>query len=122
MYLLFPAVLFLALYFTPKQVYELFFTQNFDQTAAITKALSLPFILYALGSLPMLFLLYTLKKPSYILLSNIIFFIIITLGCYWLIPKYGVFGPPYAIALALIVAIAIQLYASLFEFKKMFPV
>jgi len=120
MYLLLPAGLFLLLFFTPKQVYDLFFTENFVQTASITKALSLPFILYALGSLPMLFLLYTVKKPVYILVSNIIFFIILTLGCYILIPKYGVFAPPWAITLALIVAITIQVYASIREFKKIF--
>ena len=119
-YLSFPALLFLALFFTPKQVYELFFTENFVQTASITKALSLPFILYALGSLPMLFLLYTVKKPIYILISNIIFFTILTLGSYSLIPNLGVFGPPYAIAAALIVAITIQIFASIKEFKKMF--
>ena len=119
-YLSFPALLFLALFFTPKQVYELFFTENFVQTASITKALSLPFILYALGSLPMLFLLYTVKKPIYILISNIIFFTILTLGSYLLIPSLGVFGPPYAIAAALIVAITIQIFSSLKEFKKMF--
>lgn len=120
-YLLFPAFLFLALFFTPKQVYDLFFTQNFVETAAITKALSLPFILYALGSLPMLFLLYTVKKPVYILVSNIIFFIILTIGCYYLIPIYGVFGPPYVIAAALFVAVAIQIYSTLKEFNYIFP-
>ena len=120
MYLLLPAVLFIALFFTPKEVYDLVFTENFVQTASITKALSLPFILYALGSLPMLFLLYTVKKPGYILISNILFFIILTLGCYILIPTMGVFGPPYAITAALVVAIAIQIGASIKEFKKMF--
>src|SRR3990167_982646 len=75
--------LFLALFFTPDQVYELFFTRSFNQTSAITKALSRPFILYALGSLPMLFLLYTVKKPIYILISNIVFFLILTLGSWW---------------------------------------
>lgn len=120
MYLLLPAVLFLALFFIPKQVYDLFFTENFVETASITKALSLPFILYALGSLPMLFLLYTVKKPVYILISNIIFFAILTIGCYILIPKLGVFGPPYAITVALIFAIAIQVIASFKEFKKIF--
>ncbi len=119
-YLLLPTLLFLALFFTPKQIYGLFFTENFIQTASITKALSLPFILYALGSLPMLFLLYTVKKPLYILISNVIFFIILTLGCYILIPTLGVFGPPWAITVALIVAIVIQVYASIREFKKIF--
>ncbi|MBI4009534.1 oligosaccharide flippase family protein [Candidatus Roizmanbacteria bacterium] len=120
MYLLLPSALFFILFFTPKEVYDLFFTDKFVQTAPITRALSLPFVLYALGSLPVLFLLYTVKKPVYILISNVVFFIILTLGCYFLIPKMGVFGPPYAIALALIVATGIQIVASIKEFKKMF--
>lgn len=120
MYLLLPAGLFAVLFLIPKQVYDIFFTEKFIQTAPITKALSLPFILYALGSLPMLFLLYTAKKPSYILISNIVFFAILTIGCYVLIPKLGVFGPPWAIAVALLVATGIQVIASIKEFRKMF--
>ncbi|OGK08887.1 hypothetical protein A2767_05060 [Candidatus Roizmanbacteria bacterium RIFCSPHIGHO2_01_FULL_35_10] len=122
MYLLIPTALFLLLFLTPPQIYTLFFTENFVQTASITKALSLPFILYTLGSLPMLFLLYTVKKPGYILISNIVFFIILTVGCYLVIPTTGVLGPPYIIALAFFVAIAIQTIAGIKEFKKMFPV
>ena len=119
-YLLVPAGLFLLLFFTPKKVYDLVFTEKFSETASITKSLALPFILYALGSLPMLFLLYTAKKPVYILISNIIFFAILTGGCYYLIPRYGVYGSPYAIAGDLIPAIAIQVYASIKEFNRIF--
>ena len=120
MYLLLPVGLFFLLFLTPKQVYDLFFTENFVETASITRSLSLPFILYTLGSLPMLFLLYTVKKPVYILISNIVFFLILTLGSYMLIPTMGVLGPPYAIAAALIIAIAIQVFATVKEFKRMF--
>ncbi|OGK12421.1 hypothetical protein A3C98_00410 [Candidatus Roizmanbacteria bacterium RIFCSPHIGHO2_02_FULL_37_15] len=119
-YLLVPAGLFLLLFFTPKQVYDFVFTEKFSETASITRALALPFILYALGSLPMLFLLYTAKKPIYILFSNVIFFVILTAGCYYLIPRLGVYGPPYAITAALIAAIAVQVYASVKEFKRIF--
>ncbi|OGK57401.1 hypothetical protein A3I50_00220 [Candidatus Roizmanbacteria bacterium RIFCSPLOWO2_02_FULL_37_9] len=115
-----PAGLFLLLFFTPKQVYDFVFTEKFSETASITRALALPFILYALGSLPMLFLLYTAKKPIYILFSNVIFFVILTAGCYYLIPRLGVYGPPYAITAALIAAIAVQVYASVKEFKRIF--
>ncbi|NCN22563.1 oligosaccharide flippase family protein, partial [Candidatus Falkowbacteria bacterium] len=37
LYLLIPAFLFIALYFTPNWVFYLFFTEKFAQTAAITK-------------------------------------------------------------------------------------
>lgn len=119
-YLLLPTALFFLLFFTPNQIFNLFFTEKFAQTAIIAKYLSLPFILYAIGSLPMLFLLYTRKKPIYILISNVLFFLILTLGSYILIPKMGVFGPPYAIAAAFIVAIGVQIFACIKEFKKMF--
>lgn len=119
-YLLLPAGLFLLLFITPNQIFDLFFTSKFAQTASITKVLSLPFIMYALGSLPMLFLLYTVKKPIYILISNVVFFSVLTIGSYVLIPKFGVYGPPWAIAAALFIAIFIQITASVKEFKKMF--
>ncbi len=119
-YLLLPAGLFFLLFLMPEQVFNIFFTDKFAETAPITKSLSLPFILYALGSLPMLFLLYTVKKPAYILISNIAFFVILTIGCYILIPKYGVLGPPWAIFAGLLVATLIQIGASVKEFKKKF--
>lgn len=119
MYLLLPTGLFILLFLTPNQVFYLVFTKAYGQTAAITKTLSLPFILYSLGSLPTLFLLYTIKKPGYILFSNLVFFSVLTGGCYLLIPKMGVFGPPIAIAAAMVLAIIIQIFASIKEFRKM---
>lgn len=116
-YLMLPALLFVLLYFTPNQVFYLFFTTRFAKTAAVTKALSLPFILYVFLNLPMLFLLYTVKKPRFILYANLAVFFIITLGCYFIIPKYGVFGPPYAIALAFFVSLIVMSLAALKEFK-----
>jgi O-antigen/teichoic acid export membrane protein len=118
LYLLIPAFLFIALYFTPNQVFYLFFTKTFAKTAAITKALSLPFIIYAFLNLPFLFLLYTVKKPRVILLANVIFFLIITFGCFYMIPKYGVFGPPYVFAIGFTISLIIGLIFSLKEYKK----
>jgi O-antigen/teichoic acid export membrane protein len=118
-YLLFPSAILIALFFTPTFIFKLVFTDSFTETAAITKALSLPFILSALGSVPMLFLLYTIKKPSYILLSNIMFFIIISVGSYLLIPTRGVFGPPVAIAIAFAVATTIQTIAACREYTRL---
>ena len=118
-YMLIPTAIFIALYFTPRFIFELVFTGKYVQTEAITKALSLPFIISAIGSVPMLFLLYTVKKPFHILTSNILFFIILSGGSYWLIPKFGVFGPPIAIAAAFIIATIIQTWAAYDEYKKL---
>lgn len=117
-YLLFPSAILVVLFFTPKFVFRLVFTENFAETYAITKALALPFILNAVGSVPMLYLLYTVRKPGIILASNFLFFLIIAAGSYILIPSRGVFGPPIAIGLAFIVATAIQTIAMVREYNK----
>ncbi len=118
-YMLLPVGLFIALYLTPFKLFDLFFTERFIKTAAITKALSLPFIFYALGSIPSLFLLYTIKKPVYILVSNIIFFVVLSVGCYYLIPIKGVFGPPIAILAAFFLTTAIQILAVIKEYRRL---
>jgi len=118
LYLLIPAFLFIALYFTPNWVFYLFFTEKFAQTAAITKSLSLPFIIYTFLNLPFLFLLYTVKKPSVILFANVVFFLTITFGCLYAIPKYGVFGPPYVIALGFTAALIIGLIFTIKKYRE----
>lgn len=118
-YMLIPTAIFIALYFTPGWLFELVFTKKYAETTDITRALALPFILSALGSVPMLLLLYTVKKPFHILTSNILFFAILAGGSYWLIPSRGVYGPPIAIAVAFVVATAIQTWAAYDEYKKL---
>ncbi len=112
LYLALPSGLFLALFLLPNQVYYLFFTTKYAQTAMITKMLSLPFILFTLINLPLLFILYTVKKPQVILVANVIFFLTIAVGCYGFIPTYGVRAPPVVIAVALVIACIILSGAS----------
>jgi len=119
LYLLVPTLLFLLLFLFPPQIYNLFFTDRFAQTSSITKALSLPFIIFSLSNLPLLFILYTIKKPIHILISNVVFFILLTGGCYLLIPRLGVFGPPYAITLAFAVSTFIMTVVSVREYRKL---
>lgn len=119
MYLLVPSTLFFFLALVPSQVYAFFFTEQYVTSAAITSALALPFIIFSLSNLPLLFLLYTIKKPSYILVSNVLFFIIVTVGSYMLIPKYGVFGPPYAMGIAMSVVLLLQSILSFIEYRKL---
>jgi len=106
------------LFFTPNWIFSFFFTEKFAQTALITKALSLPFIIYTFLNLPFLFLLYTVKKPMVILIGNLVYFFIITLGCLYAIPKYGVFGPPYVIAVGFTFALLIAIFFTIIEYRK----
>lgn len=119
LYLLVPALLFLLVFLTPNSLFNLFFTDKFEKTAAISKSLSLPFIFYCLSNLPTLFLLYGVKKPGYILFANVVFFLILTVGSYILIPIKGVFGPPLAIFLALLIQALIQSLAAVREYGKL---
>lgn len=118
-YLFIPAVLFLLVFFTPNEVFFFFFTQKFAQTAALTKALTLPFMIYVFVNLPGLFLLYTVKKPMTILISNIILFLVVTAGCLILIPKLGPYGPPFALGAAFFVSLVIQSVAAFKEYRKL---
>lgn len=118
-YLLIPTAFFIALFFTPNIIFYLFFTEKFAQTAIITKSLTWPYILYTFLNLPLLFLLYTVKKPSYILAANLIIFIIVTFGCYYLIPIVKLSGPPYALALSFFIGLVILAVTSFIEYKKL---
>lgn len=119
LYLMLPTGLFALLLVTPKQLFELFFTSRFVQTAAIARSLAIPFILYTLGNIPLLFVLYTFRKPKYVLYSNILFFLGMTIGCYILIPKLGAFAPAYVIGFSLIPPILIQSIAAYYGYKKL---
>ncbi|MFA6081563.1 MAG: oligosaccharide flippase family protein [Patescibacteria group bacterium] len=118
-YLFIPTVFFIALYFTPNVVFYLFFTEKFAQTALITKSLTWPYIIYTFLNLPVLFLLYTVKKPAYILMANLSIFIIVAFGCYYLIPVMKLSGPPYALALSFFVGLIILSITSFIEYRKL---
>lgn len=119
LYLLVPIGLYILLFLTPNIIYEIVFTSKFVQTAHITRSLVFPFIIYAIGNLPLLFLLYTIKKPFYILYSNIIFFIGMAVGNYILIPSYGVYAPAYVLTFSFLIPIFIQAFASIHEYRKL---
>ncbi len=119
LYLLLPIASFVVLFFLPKELYTIVFTKKFTLTPAITRALSLPFIIYTLSSLPQLFILYTIKKPQYILITNVIFFVILTVGCFYLIPLFGVFGPPYAITAAFLISTLVLIAVAVPKYRKL---
>lgn len=116
--MLVPAILFVLLFFTPNWIFTLFFTEKYAETTTITKALSFPFIIYVFLNLPFLFLLYTVKKTGIILFGNIIYFLTVTIGCLYLIPRYGVFGPPWVISLGFTLALIIGVIYSIKEYRK----
>lgn len=118
LYMIFPTLIFTALMLTPDFIFKRAFTDSFSNTASITRALAFAFILTPIGSIPMLFLLYTVKKPGYILWTNFLFFIIMSIGCYYTIPLYGVIGPIYVIFGAFAIVVSIQTLLAIKEVRK----
>lgn len=119
LYMLLPSALFVGVAITPNFFYELFFTPEFVQAATVARLLSLPYILYAMGSVPMLFLLYTVKKPKVILYAYAIFFVMITVGCYIFIPIYKLYAPPLIFLAGFIVSTSIISWSCFKEYKKL---
>jgi O-antigen/teichoic acid export membrane protein len=117
--MLIPTALFALLAITPDFVFVLFFTKKFLPTAAISRFMALPYLIYPLLSLAHLFLLYTVKKPSRILLTNIIPFLTITVGCYLFIPKYGIAAAIYSIGAGYILSCAFLAAIAWREFKQL---
>ncbi|MCX6732937.1 MAG: oligosaccharide flippase family protein [Candidatus Roizmanbacteria bacterium] len=119
LYMLIPTVIFLALFITPDWVFELFFTNKFYHTAAISRQLAIVYLPYSFISLFHLFLLYSVKRPGNILIGNVAIFIVVSVGCYLFIPTYGVsaaigsLGVAFTIASLILIGFSYRAYVSL---------
>lgn len=102
-YMLLPTALFVGVLVTPDMVYSLFFTKKFVSAAPVTRALSVAYMVYGFSVLPLLYFLYTLKKPAYVLAANGLFLVLVIVGCYTLIPQFGLMGGPITFGGAFIV-------------------
>jgi PST family polysaccharide transporter len=118
-YLMIPVGIYLLLVVTPNKLFSIIFTNQYAETALITKSLVLPYILFTLSYVPFLFLLYVARKPIFSLLSNSAYLIGMTLGCYLLIPKLGVYAPAYVFTGSAIIAILILIITSTKEYEKL---
>lgn len=118
-YLIMPAGIFVLLFLTPDIIFKLSFPEKYIKAAAITRALSIPYLISILGNIPNLFILYTVKKPVYILWTNIAFLIVVSAGCFLLIPRFGIMAPVYILTLGFIVGTSITTIASIYEYKKL---
>lgn len=102
-FLLFPTLGYIGIIILPTQIYEIVFTSKFLPAFPIVRSLSLSFLFYPLANIPYLLLLYTFKKPKYNLIANMILFLTIATGCYFGIPKHGVYAPIIIIFLAILI-------------------
>ncbi len=119
LYLMLPTLCFAVLLFLPDSVFTLVFTSKFEETPALTRLLGLAYIIYSLGTIFALFHLYTFKKPYILLYSNIAFFLVITVGCFALVPQLKAFAGPVVLAVGLIITTGTQGIMYMREIKKL---
>ncbi len=119
LYMLVPTAIFLLLAVTPDIVFDIILTNKFTQTAGISRLMGLVFIPFSFVSLFHLFLLYTAKKPLSILYANLVYFGVVTVGCYIFIPLYGVPAALTSIAVGLIAASIMLIFLSLKEYRRL---
>lgn len=118
-YIMIPAGIFALAAVTPDFLYTAVLSNKWINSIPITRILSVVYIFYTLLSIPLLFFLYTIRKPIYILVINLIFLSIMGIGNYVLIPQYGVFGPAIAMGIAMIVVTLFTLVALKKEIGKL---
>ena len=114
-----PIGVFFGVIITPFELYRLFFTDRFAQTADIARVLSVSYILFSLSAVPVLYFLYTLKKARYLFIVNLLMLVIVALGCYTFIPRFGLFGPPLAYFLAYFAALIFIFVVFVKEYRSM---
>lgn len=119
LYLMIPTACFAALLIVPDGIFHIVFTPKFVETPILTRLLGLVYTIYSLGTIFALFHLYTFKKPQILLYSNIIFFIVITVGCFALVPSLQAFAGPLVLALGLLIAVGSQGIMFLREFQRL---
>lgn len=106
MYLSVPCMLFLALIVTPQWIFDIYLSK-FAQAAPLARALAVPYIIYTLGNAALLYVLYSAKRPMIALWSNVAYFIMMFGGSYFALSWGTVFMLPWAVGVALIVAVTI---------------
>jgi len=118
-YLMLPTALFALLIILPDWVFTIIFTHKFIETPVLTRAMGAAYILYSLGQVFALFYLYTFKKPQMLLVTNIIFFIIMTGGCFTVIPHLKAITGPIMLTLGFAFLVVSQGIGFVKEYRKL---
>ena len=103
-YMLIPSAMFIGGIVLPGFVYDFVFGIEYTSSTLLTKVLSIAYLPYSFLAAALLFFLYTIKKPVYLLISNVMFLVIIVVSNLILIPQFRLFGPSvsYFLAFAII--------------------
>ncbi len=116
-YLLIPSFLYLLVFLTPDFFYELFFTSRYAPAFDLIRFFALSYIVFPLANMPFLAIVYTFRRPKFLVFLNLFYLGLILFGCWLLIPVYGVWGALYTILFANLVGFAILAF---YVWKKVF--
>lgn len=118
-YMLVPSLMFLIGALIPASIYTFIFGDSYSTSTLITKLLSLAYVPFPFLAALLLFFLYTVKKPHYLLIANGLFFLTITTVHYILIPHIRLMAPPlsYFVAFSLVSGVMYIMYRK--EMKKL---
>ncbi len=117
-YLLIPTGLFLALLITPQFVFDIYLSK-FASSAPVARALALPFVIFTLGNIAHLFMLYSAKKSHAILCANIVYFLVMAVGSYVGVGQWGAVALPYVVGASFTCAITILTIWSIKEYQRL---
>ncbi len=118
LYCLLPVGLLIGSIITPDAIYTLVFSDTYKAVPHITRLLSFVNIFFVVMQIPMLFFLYTIKKPSYVLVSNAILLVTTGIGSYVLTQQFGITGPPVALLISFC-AVTLYAYTNLYKEYKL---
>lgn len=102
-YMFIPAGMFLAGALLPSAFYTFIFGNDYAESSIVIRLLSFAYIPFPFLAALLLFFLYTVKKPHYLLLANTIFFLSITFVHYLLIPHLRLLAPALSYFIAFFV-------------------
>ena len=118
LYLMIPSGIFLVLAITPQFIFNLYLNK-FAVAAPLARMLAVPFVIFALGNIALLFMLYTAKKSHAVLAANVVYFIIMTGGAYIGVGNWGAGSLPVVVGLAFSGSVGLLTIWGIAEYKKL---
>lgn len=102
-YMAIPSTILLVLAGLPSFIYELLIPPAYSPSIPLVRSLSLTYIPFAFDAALLLFFLYTLRKPEFVLFVNILMLLLVTIFHILLIPRMGINGPAISFGITYVV-------------------
>ncbi|OGG00362.1 hypothetical protein A2Y99_02960 [Candidatus Gottesmanbacteria bacterium RBG_13_37_7] len=91
---------------------------KYELSVPVFQTLLIPMALFVMSIPPVSYLLYTLKKPQVSTINTVMQLIIVFTGNYFLIPKYGSYGPVISLGIAYFISLIVSSSFAYYYHKK----